>query len=169
MICRRQSVAAAKVRRATILLMADENHREGRRPDGQIAEAVGLSVRQVVRIRQQFVKEGDPALERKQRSDTGVPKVLDGKAEATLVTLCCSDPPEGREAWTLQLLCDELGRLEVVESVCRETVRQCLKKTGSSLGEPSGSASRKRTARGSSRGWKKSSMSTRKRTMIGTR
>ena len=84
-ICRRQSVAAAKVRRATILLMADENHPEGRRPDGQIAEAVGLSVRQVVRIRQQFVKEGDPALERKQRSDAGVSKVLDGKAEATLV------------------------------------------------------------------------------------
>lgn len=168
-ICRRQSVAAAKVRRATILLMADEDHPEGRRPDWQIAEAVGLSVRQVVRIRQQFIKEGDLTLDRKQRSDAGVPKVLDGKAEATVVTLCCSDPPAGREAWTLQLLCDELGRLEVVESVCRETVRQCLKKTGCSLGEPNVSASPRRTVRGSSRGWKKSSMSTRKRTTSGTR
>ena len=162
-------MAAAKVRRATILLMADENHPEGRRPDWQIAEAVGLSVRQVVRIRQQFVKEGDPALERKQRSDTGVPKVLDGKAEATLVTLCCSDPPAGRDHWTLQLLCDELGRLEVVESVCRETVRQCLKKTGSSPGEPNASASPKRTGHGSSRGWRKSSTSTSKRTTNSTR
>ena len=168
-ICRRQSVAAAKVRRARILLMADEAHPEGRRPDWQIAEAVGLSEKQVGRVRRQFVLEGDPTLERKQRSDAGVSKVLDGKAEATLVTLCCSDPPEGREAWTLQLLCDELGRLEVVESVCRETVRQCLKKTGSSLGEPSGSASRKRTGRGSSRGWRKSSTSTSKRTTNSTR
>lgn len=168
-ICRRQSVAAAKMRRATILLMADEDHPEGRRHDWEIAEAVGLSERQVVRIRQQFVREGDPALDRKQRSDAGVPKVLDGKAEATLVTLCCSDPPEGRDRWTLQLLCDELGRLEVVESVCCETVRQCLKKTGSSLGGPSASVSRKRTGRGSSRGWKRSSTSTSKRTTGSTR
>lgn len=167
-VCRKQSVAAAKVRRATILLMADESHPEGRRPDWQIAETVGLSEKQVGRIRQQFVREGDPALDRKPRSDAGVPKVLDGQAEATLVTLCCSDPPEGRDRWTLQLLCDELGRLEVVESVCCETVRQCLKKTGSSLGEPNASVSRKRIGRGSSRGWKKSSTCTRKLTTRST-
>lgn len=168
-ICRRQSVAAAKVRRATILLMADESHPEGRRPDWQIAEAVGLSEKQVGRIRQQFVREGAPALDRQRRSDAGVPKILDGQAEATLVTLCCSDPPEGRDCWTLQLLCDELGRLEVVESVCRETVRRCLKKTGSSLGGPNASASPKRTGPDSLREWKKSSTSTRTRTTSGTR
>ena len=168
-ICRRQSVAAAKVRRARILLMADEKHPAGRKPDWQIAEAVGLSERQVVRIRQQFVREGDPSLDRKPRSDAGVSKAIDAKAEATLVTLCCSDPPQGRDRWTLQLLCDELGRLEVVESVCCETVRKCLKKTGSSLGEPSDSASPKQTGRGSSRGWRNSSTSTSKRMMQRTR
>jgi len=168
-ICRRQSVAAAKVRRARILLMCDEDHPEGRRPDWQIAEAVGLSERQVVRIRQQFVREGDPVLERKPRSDAGVSKTFDGQAEARLVTLSCSVPPEGRDHWTLQLLCDELGRLEVVASVCRETVRQCLKKTGCSLGGPNGSASPKPTGRGSSHGWKRSSTSTSKRMTSGTR
>ncbi len=168
-ICRRQSVAAAKVRRARILLMSDENHANGRKRDWQIAEAVGLSERQVVRIRQQFVREGDPALDRKQRSDAGVSKTFDGKAEATLVTLCCSDPPEGRDRWTLQLLCDELGRLEVVESVCPETVRKCLKKIGCSLGGPNDSASPKPTARGSLHGWKKSSTSTSRRTTSGIR
>jgi hypothetical protein len=157
-ICRRQSVGAAKVRRSRILLMADEEHSDGRRPDWQIAEAVGLCERQVARVRQQFVRAGGEVLERKPRPL--VPGKLDGKAEATLVTLCCSKPPQGRERWTLQLLCDELGRLELIESVCRETVRQCLKKTGSSLGERSGSASRKRIGRGSSRGWRKSSTST---------
>lgn len=136
-ICRRQSVAAAKVRRARILLLADERHPDGRRPDWHIAEVVGLSERQVVRIRQQFVREGESALERQPRSDAGVSKALDAKAEAMLITLSCSDPPGGRDRWTLQLLCDELGRLQVVESVCRETVRKCLKKTGSSLGRSS--------------------------------
>ena len=164
-ICRRQSVAAAKVRRARILLMTDESHPDGRKPDWQIAEAVGLCERQVVRIRQQFVREGDPTLDRQPRCDAGISRTLDAKAEATLVSLCCSDPPEGRDRWTLQLLCDELGRLEVVESVCRETVRKCLKKTGSSLGGSSDSAFPKQTGRDSSRGWKNSSTSINSRTM----
>ncbi len=168
-LCRQKSVAAGKVRRAKILLMADENHPDGRRPDWQIAEAVEISERQVVRIRQQFVLEGDPTLERKMRADAGVPKRLDAKAQARLVTLSCSRPPEGRDRWTLQLLCDELGRLQVVESVCVETVRQCLKKTASSRGGRKGSASLRPTGPGSSRGWKKSSTSTRQRTTRGVR
>jgi transposase len=92
------------------------------------------------------------------------PPKLDGEAEAQLVTLCCSQAPEGRQRWTLQLLCDELARLQVVESVCPETVRQCLKKTNFSLGGPSGSAFRRRTGPDSSRRWKRSSTPTRNRT-----
>jgi hypothetical protein len=85
-----------------------------------------------------------------------VPGKLDGVAEAHLVTLCCSPPPEGRDRWTLQLLCDELGRLKVVESVCRETVRKRLKKTRCSLGGPNGSVSPRKTGPGLSPVWKRS-------------
>lgn len=131
-VCRKQSVPAAKLRRARILLMADEESSDGRRRDWEIAQAVGISERQVCRIRQQFVRSGELNLDRKKR--VGEPKVLTGKAEAKLVTLCCSSPPEGRERWTLRLLCDELARLQVVTSVCPETVRQRLKKTNSSRG-----------------------------------
>jgi hypothetical protein len=162
-ICRSHSTGAAKVRKARILLLADEAHAEGGQTDLQIAEQVGLCERQVVRIRQRFVREGDRSLARRPR-----PRVagkLDGKAEAHLTLLCCSAPPEGRDRWTLQLLCDELGRLNLVESVCPETVRKALKKTRFNRGERNASAFPKRTARGSSRGWKKCSTSTRKRTM----
>jgi len=169
-VARQSSAGVARVRRAKILLMADEAHPEGRRRDWEIAEAVGMSERQVVRIRQKFVREGAPAtLERATRSDAGSQRVLDGKAEAHLVHLACSTPPEGRERWTLELLCDELCRLQVVRSICRETVRKTLKKTNSNLGKPSGSASPKRTGHGLSRGWRKSSMSTSKRTTKRTR
>lgn len=157
-ICGRHSIAAAKVRRARVLLMSDEDHADGRRRDWEIAEAVGISERQVVRIRQRFVREGKISLARKPRP--AVSGKLDGDVEAQLVTLCCGDAPDGRDCWTLQLLCDELVRLKLVESVCRETVRKCLKKMNSSLGEPNDSASRKRTERGSSRGWKPFSTST---------
>ena len=40
----------------------------------------------------------------------------------------CSDPPDGRGSWTLQLLADRLVVLGQVESVSRETVRKALKK-----------------------------------------
>jgi transposase len=166
-ICRRQSVAAARVRRARVLLMSDEGHPDGGRHDSEIGETVGICERQVVRIRQQFVREGEPVLNRKPRPS--VPGKLDGPAEAKLVTLCCSRAPDGRDRWTLQLLCDELARLTVVESVCRETVRKCLKKISLNLGDQSGSAFRRKTVPASSREWKKSSMSTSSRMTPGTR
>ena len=167
---RQSSIGVAKKRWATILLLADEAHLEGQHTDEQIADAVGVCVRQLERIRKKFAQGGmDPALVRATRSDAGVPKVLDGRAEAHLVTLCCSEPPEGRDHWTLQLLCDELARLQVVTSVCPETVRQCLKKTSSSPGKPNASASRRATDRGSSPRWKKFSTPITPTTTQGTR
>ena len=78
--------------------------------DEQIAPVVGVSVPQLERIRKKAALGGrDAALVRSPRSDASVPKILDGPAEAHLVTLCCSEPRDGRERWTLRLLCDELA------------------------------------------------------------
>lgn len=169
-IARQTSVGVAKVRRSKILLMADEAQSGGGFTDWEIAEEVGLSERQVVRIRQKFVKSGlQPTLTRATRSDAGVRRAIDGRGEAQLVTISCSTPPEGRDHWTLQLLCDELKRLRIVKSVCCETVRQVLKKTDCDLGPMSDSASPKRIGRDSSRGWKKSWTSTKKRSTSAVR
>lgn len=133
-VVRSGSVSARQSRYARVLLMADLDRREGRRPDWYIAEQVGISERQVCRIRQRFVREGwDAARQRKTRVDAGTPQKMDGHVEATLITLCCSTPPHGRKRWTLQLLADELCRLEVVASVCVESVRQCLKKSSQTV------------------------------------
>ena len=167
---RKSSIGVAKKRWATILLLADEAHPDGQHTDEEIAAKVHVSVRQLERIRKKFVRDGmGQALSRATRCDAGVPKVLDGQAEAHLVTLCCSEPPDGRDRWTLQLLCDELVRFKVVTSVCPETVRVCLKKTNCSHGKPSGFASRRPTGHDSSPAWKKSSTSTKKTSTIGDR
>ena len=167
---RAQNTTTLQSRRARILLLSDQDHTDGRRADWEIGEIVGLSEKQVKRVRQKFVRDGvGPTLQRQRRSDAGTRKKLDGASEAQLMTLCCSTPPAGRERWTLQLLVDELVRLEVVADVCRETVRQCLKKTASSLGEANASASPKRIARGSSRTWNDCSTSTKRRTTRRTR
>ena len=71
-------------------------------------------------------------------------KKLDGKQEAFLVALACSDAPEGRSEWTLQLLADKLLELKVIEtSISYETVRETLKKTNLSPGKKNSGASRR--------------------------
>ena len=101
-VCRWLSVVAAKARRARVLLMLDEDYPEGRRRDWEIAEAVGFSERQVVRIRQQFVREGAAALEFKHRPS--VPGKLDGMEEVR--RLLDEDYPA---AETVTLVCDNLN------------------------------------------------------------
>ena len=54
---------------------------------------------------------------------------LDGAAEAKLVALACSEPPEGHAPRTLKLLGERLVALEIVDSIGTETVRRTLKKT----------------------------------------
>jgi Homeodomain-like domain len=169
-LLRQTSIGVARKRWATILLLANEAHSDGRKTDEVIAADVGISLRHLGRLRKKFVAHGfDATLARSTRSDAGVPKVLDGPAEAHLVALCCTTPPDGRDHWTLQLLCDELARLRVVTSVCPETVRQCLKKTTSGRGRPNGSASPRTTDRDSSPPWKRCSTSTNAPTTRGTR
>jgi transposase len=67
-------------------------------------------------------------------------KKLDGKQEAFLVALACSDAPGERESWTMQLLADHLVELQVIdEPISDETVRRTLKKMSLSPGaKPNG-------------------------------
>ncbi|UCE61115.1 MAG: helix-turn-helix domain-containing protein [Phycisphaerales bacterium] len=80
-------------------------------------------------MRKRFVEEGfEASLWPKPTTRTYVRK-LDGKGEARLTTLACSDPPRGRSRWTLRLLADRLVALGVVETISYEAVRQTMKKT----------------------------------------
>jgi hypothetical protein len=126
--------AAGKLKRARILLMADEAQDNGGWKDADIIQALHTSRRTVERTREKCVEMGiEAAINHKQPRRTKA-KVLDGAAEARLVQLACSKAPDGRENWTLQLLADKLIELEVVETVSYETVRTTLKKMNLSLG-----------------------------------
>lgn len=89
----------------------------------------------VARVRRRFVELGvAAALERRRQARPSRERKLDGRAEAKLITLACSAPPQGRTAWTLQLLAGRLVELRVVDAVSDETVRRVLKKTHLSRG-----------------------------------
>lgn len=120
--------SSQKVRRAHILLQADV---EGPAwTDLKIAEAYHCRTQTIENLRKRLVTESfDLALNGKKRQDPPTACKLDGKAEAKLIALRLGKPPQGFGKWTLQLLADQLVKLEVVESVCAETVRQTLKKT----------------------------------------
>ena len=122
--------AAQKLAHARILLKADAAPDGPGWTDERIAEAVELSIATVERVRRRFVEHGlEAALVRKpQDRPSRLPK-LDGRAEAHLVALACSKPPEGRTAWTMQLLADKLVELQIVDSISDETVRRTLQKT----------------------------------------
>jgi transposase len=127
--------AARALAHARALLHADASPGGPAWPDQRIAEAVAVGRATVERIRQRFVELGlEAALARKPQDRPSRPRKLDGRAEARLIALACSAPPEGRKEWTLQLLADKLVELRVVDSVCDETVRRALKKTRSSRG-----------------------------------
>jgi transposase len=115
--------SARKIKRANILLRANEGKK-----DKEIAEIVKTSRSTIERIRKRFVKEGlESALEEKPRP--GEPKKIDGRAEAEIITLACSNPPEGRAKWTLRLLADK-----VEFSVSHVSVYNTLKKMKLNLG-----------------------------------
>ncbi len=127
--------AAQKLAHARILLKADAAEGGPAWPDARIAEAFEVSIATVERVRQRFVEQGlEAALGRKPQDRPSRPRKLDGRAEARLIALACSAPPEGRKEWTMQLLADQLVELQVVDTVCDETVRRALKKTSSSRG-----------------------------------
>jgi hypothetical protein len=120
---------ARMLTRARILLKADHGEGGPGWADAAIAGALDVDPSTVQRVRRRFVQEGlTAALERK-RPDRVYERALDGKQEAKLIALACSDAPDGADRWSLRLLADELVRLEVVEAISHETVRQTLKKT----------------------------------------
>jgi transposase len=127
--------AARKLAHARILLKADQADGGPGWTDERIAEALDVSVATIERVRQRFVEDGlDTALCRQKPEKPSRERTLDGRAEARLLALACSPPPDGRKRWTMQLLADELVQLEVVETVSDETVRRTLQKTRSSRG-----------------------------------
>ena len=127
-LTRQGKPAARTVRRAQVLLLADEGQ-----TDEQIAAALHCGLSTVARTRQRFVEEGREAALVDRPRPGATPK-LTPKQRAFVVALACTEPPEGRLRWTMQLLADRLVELEVTPAISDESIRRLLKKGRSSPG-----------------------------------
>jgi transposase len=114
--------SSRKIKRAQILLASDQQ-KEGK----EIAEYVGAVPHTVYNVCERFMQEGlEAALNEKPRP--GAPTKLDAKGEAFAIATACSQPPEGRVCWTMQMIADKVVELKYVDSITDETVRLRLKK-----------------------------------------
>lgn len=114
--------------RANILLLLDKDKK-----DAEIVDFLDVERTTVWRTRKRYLEEGlEKSLQEKERS--GQPRKYGSRQEAEIIALACSDPPQGRSRWSLELLTERLSQEKGLKSINRETIRLVLKKTNVSLG-----------------------------------
>jgi transposase len=119
---------------ARVLLLCDAGENGPSWNVADVATALGLTSRTIEHLKKKFVEDGlETALSRKQREKPPREVTFDGAFEARLMTLACSDAPEGRRRWTVRLLAEKAVELNFAESVSHMTVQRVLKKMKLSL------------------------------------
>ena len=133
-IIKRRLSTSEAVKRSLVLLASDRLG-DKKWNDSKIASEYKVAIRTVERLRERFINDGlTVCLKGKPRLNTDKIK-FDGTVEAHLIALRCSEPPNGRSSWSLQLLADRMVELQYVESISYESVRQLQKKIALNLGE----------------------------------
>lgn len=102
--------------------------------DEEISKEVLISASSVKRYREKYVSGGLEKVFAKQFTPRLSRRKIKGDEEAQLITLCCSEAPEGYARWSLRLLADKVVELQILDEVCHSTIHQTLKKTNLSLG-----------------------------------
>jgi len=122
-----------RIKHAQILLKLDERPENEAWTYNRIKEAYSASNGTIAGVAKRFVMEGmEAALGRKKQENRH--RKVTGEVEAQICLIACSEPPEGCARWTMQMIADELIRLEVVDYITDSTVCNVMKKTKSSRG-----------------------------------
>ena len=125
---------ARMLTRARILLKSDQSKNGPNWSYEEIVEAFDVSEMLIRDVRKRFAEAGFEAALQRKKPDREYEHSLDGEAEAHLIALACSQPPEGQKRWTLRLLKRAMQERMYVQTVSHETIRTTLKKRRLSLG-----------------------------------
>jgi hypothetical protein len=118
-VLRRGRSSALTQRRARILLATDTSQDGCRLTDVEVAAAVQVQPRTVARVRDAYCRQGFAIALRGKPRPRPVPPKLDAVAEARLIALACTTPPDGRDRWSLRLLADQVVLVEGIPPVSR--------------------------------------------------
>lgn len=120
--------SARELTRAHILLAL-----EAQVPTPQIQQVLGVSRMVIWRTQSAYREKGlDYALYDVARP--GQPAKYSTDQQAEVVSLACSQPPQGAARWTVRLLTIAARHRPKLEGINRESIRQILKKTSVNLG-----------------------------------
>lgn len=103
--------------------------------NSEISKILKVGERTIDRVKKKFIEEGFENVLNRRPSPQNYTKKVDGDIEAKLVSLCCSEPPEGFAKWSLRLLADKMVELRYIDYISHVTVGEVLKKTNLSLGK----------------------------------
>ena len=118
----------------------------------RIKSAYNTSSCTVAGIAKRFVLAGmETALGRKKQEN--YQRKVTGEIEARICAIACSEAPAGRSRWSMQMIADELIRLEVVEYITDTTLCEVMKKTKLNHGLSKSGAYRKQV-RNSQQRWR---------------
>jgi transposase len=122
---------ARQIKHAQILLKSDQKVNWSY---DQISQAFDVTAVTIAKVRKAFVENGLEAALHRKKPDREYDHALDGEAEAHLIALACSEPPTGREHWSLRLLQKRFVKLGYADTISHETIRRALKKKNLNLG-----------------------------------
>jgi transposase len=123
--------SARAITRARILLLSDAEH-----SDDDIMETLGICRQTIYNVQKKYHEnKGSHILDLLQEKlRPGQPVKVDSRMAAHVAMIACSEAPTGAARWTLQLIADRLVELNVIDSICLESMRKALKKTNSNPG-----------------------------------
>lgn len=123
------------ITRARVLLMLDRTGKTDHVRYKRTAENANISVQAVYNMRDEYLTNQDieSYLNRKKRDTPPRAQKIDGKAEAQIIALACSEPPKGYSKWTVRLLRDKAVELHFVDGLSHMTIQRLLKKRNISL------------------------------------
>ena len=124
-------------RAAYILLNCDKGEfsENTKIKNAEICKILKVGERTIDRVKKKFIEEGFESILERRSSIQNYTKKVDGDIEAKLVTLCCSEPPDGFAKWSLRLLADKMVELNYIDYISHVTVGEVLKKTNLSPGK----------------------------------
>jgi transposase len=91
----------------------------------EVADALEITSRTVINIETRYEEGGlNNALYDDPRP--GQPPKIDDRVKSHVVALVCSEPPEGFDRWTLNLIQEKIIKDEIIDSISHESVRIIL-------------------------------------------
>ena len=126
-IIRKKDTSKSIIRRCRILLELNINNPR-HLTQIQIANSFGVCKATVSNIVKDYIELGlDASVTYKRNPNSNAKRKVDGRDEARIIELACSQPPEGRTRWTLRLLEEKL-RVVLDTPIGKDAIRDILKK-----------------------------------------